>query len=544
MQKTISGATFRKMVNAGASLLEKNKKLVDSLNVFPVPDGDTGTNMFLTMKSAVTEVNNCVGNNLDNICEAYQKGALRGARGNSGVITSQIVKGICQILSKYEEITTKIFAKAIAEGAKVAYQAVTKPKEGTILTVIRVMGEAAVDIAKKVSDFEEFFARVLEKGEEALNQTPELLPVLKKAGVVDAGGKGLITIFTGWQRALLGDEDLEIVFEEVIIPTEEEVQANLSELAEIEFGYCTEFMIINLHKKTTTADIDKLREKLMNIGDSVLCIGDLLQVKVHVHTNEPNKALGYALALGELFNIKIENMLEQNRELKKKAAMMNVDIKQNGMVSVAPGKGIAEVFKDLTVDSIIEGGQTMNPSASDVANAVEKVSAKNVFVFPNNKNIILAAEQAKGLTSKNLIVIPTKSIPEGISAALAFNPDASVEENVDAMTAAISSVKSGLVTYAVRDTHVDGFDLSVGEIIGLDDKTILSKGILVAPTCENLIEKMMTDNVVNITLFFGEDVREEEANNFGEKLSKKYPDCEVTVLNGGQPVYYYIVSLE
>lgn len=544
MQKTISGATFRKMVNAGASLLEKNKKLVDSLNVFPVPDGDTGTNMFLTMKSAVTEVNNCVGNNLDNICEAYQKGALRGARGNSGVITSQIVKGICQILSKHEEITTKIFAKALAEGSKVAYQAVTKPKEGTILTVIRIMGESAVEISKKVSDFEEFFVKVLEKGEEALNQTPELLPVLKKAGVVDAGGKGLITIFTGWYRALMGDEDLEVVFEEVIIPTEEEVQANLNELAEIEFGYCTEFMIINLHKKTTTADIDKLREKLMNIGDSVLCIGDLLQVKVHVHTNEPNKALGYALALGELFNIKIENMLEQNRELKKKAAMMNVDIKQNGMVSVAPGKGIAEVFKDLTVDNIIEGGQTMNPSASDVANAVEKVSAKNVFVFPNNKNIILAAEQAKGLTSKNLIVIPTKSIPEGISAALAFNPEASVEENIDAMTAAISSVKSGLVTYAVRDTHVDGFDLSVGEIIGLDDKTILSKGILVAPTCENLIEKMMTDNIVNITLFFGEDVREEEANAFGEKLSKKYPDCEVTVLYGGQPVYYYIVSLE
>ncbi len=544
MQKTISGATFRKMVNAGASLLEKNKKLVDSLNVFPVPDGDTGTNMFLTMKSAVTEVNNCVGNNLDNICEAYQKGALRGARGNSGVITSQIVKGICQILSKHEEITTKIFAKALAEGSKVAYQAVTKPKEGTILTVIRIMGESAVEISKKVSDFEEFFVKVLEKGEEALNQTPELLPVLKKAGVVDAGGKGLITIFTGWYRALMGDEDLEVVFEEVIIPTEEEVQANLNELAEIEFGYCTEFMIINLHKKTTTADIDKLREKLMNIGDSVLCIGDLLQVKVHVHTNEPNKALGYALALGELFNIKIENMLEQNRELKKKAAMMNVDIKQNGMVSVAPGKGIAEVFKDLTVDNIIEGGQTMNPSASDVANAVEKVAAKNVFVFPNNKNIILAAEQAKGLTSKNLIVIPTKSIPEGISAALAFNPEASVEENIDAMTAAISSVKSGLVTYAVRDTHVDGFDLSVGEIIGLDDKTILSKGILVAPTCENLIEKMMTDNIVNITLFFGEDVREEEANAFGEKLSKKYPDCEVTVLYGGQPVYYYIVSLE
>lgn len=544
MQKTINGAIFRKMISAGASLLEKNKKLVDSLNVFPVPDGDTGTNMYLTMKSAVNEVNNCVGNSLNNICEAFQKGALRGARGNSGVITSQIVKGICQVLGNNENITTKIFAKAMAEGAKVAYQAVTKPKEGTILTVVRVMGESAIEIAKKVSDFEEFFSLLMEKGEEILNQTPEMLPVLKRAGVVDAGGKGLIIIFTGWQRALMGDEDLVIVFEETIIPTEEEVYANLTDLAEIEFGYCTEFMIINLHKKTTEADIDILREKLMTIGDSVLCIGDLLQVKVHVHTNEPNKALGYALTLGEIFNIKIENMLEQNRELKKKAEMNNVDIKQNGMVSVAPGKGIADVFKDLAVDRIIEGGQTMNPSAADIAAAVDKVLAKNVFVFPNNKNIILAAEQAKGLTSKNLIVIPTKSIPEGISSALAFNPDANVEENTDAMTSAISTVKSGLVTYAVRDTHVDGFDLSVGEIIGLDDKAILSKGILVAPTCENLIEKMMTDNIVNITLFYGEDVQEEEAMAFSEKLSSKYPDCDVTVLYGGQPVYYYIVSLE
>ena len=544
MQKSINGATFRKMIVAGASLLEKNKKLVDSLNVFPVPDGDTGTNMFLTLKSAVNEVGNCVGNNMDNLCEAFQKGALRGARGNSGVITSQIVKGVCQVLGTHEEITSRIFAKALLEGSKIAYQAVTKPKEGTILTVIRSIGESALEIAKKQPDLEEFFAQVLECGEEALNQTPELLPVLKKAGVVDAGGKGLMVILTGWYKALLGEDVGEVTFEESIVPTEEEVVANLNDLAEIEFAYCTEFMIINLHKKTTTADIDKLREKLMAIGDSVLCIGDLYQVKIHVHTNEPNRALGYALQLGEIFNIKIENMLEQNRELKKKAEMMNVELKLNGMVAVAPGKGIADVFKDLTVDSIIEGGQTMNPSASDIASAVDKVPAKNVYVLPNNKNIILAAEQAKGLTSKNLIVIPTRSIPEGISSALTFNPEGTIEENTEMMSSSISAVKSGLVTYAVRDTHVDGFDLSVGEIIGLDDKAILSKGILVAPTCENLIEKMISDSNVNITLFYGEDVREEDAQALGEKLSAKYPNCEVNVLYGGQPVYYYIISLE
>lgn len=543
MQKTINGSVFRKMITASAGLLEKNKKLVDALNVFPVPDGDTGTNMFLTLKSSVNEVNNCVNNNLENLCEAYSKGALRGARGNSGVITSQIIKGICSVLGKSESITTKVFAKALSEGSKIAYQAVTKPKEGTILTVIRHLGEKANDIAKKSTDFEEFFPLLLEEGDYILNQTPEMLPVLKKAGVVDAGGKGLLIIMNGYYRALMGDDELELSFEDAIIPTEEEVVANLNDLAEIEFGYCTEFMIINLMKKTTTADIDKLREKLMNIGDSVICIGDLFQVKIHVHTNEPNKAIGYALGLGEIYNIKIENMMEQNRELKKKL-LKTEDLKELGMVAVAPGKGISDLFKDLTVDATIEGGQTMNPSAADIAKAVDSVLAKTVFVFPNNKNIILAAEQAKGLTSKNLVVIPTKSVPEGVVATLAFNPEGEVSENADAMTYALNNVKSGSVTYAVRDTHVDGFDLTTGEIIGLDDKTILSKGILVSSTCENLIEKMMTNDIVNITLFYGEDVREEEANNLCEKLASKYPNCEVNVIFGGQPVYYYLISLE
>lgn len=544
MTKSINGVAFRKMVMAATSLLEKNKKMVDSLNVFPVPDGDTGTNMYLTLKSAANEVNSCIGNNMQNLTEAYAKGALRGARGNSGVITSQIIKGICSVLGKQEQITTKIFAKALQEGSRVAYQAVTKPKEGTILTVIREVGDFAVEVAKKQPDFEEFFKLVLEKGNDALDQTPELLPVLKKAGVVDAGGKGLIVILTGYYRAILGDETLDVVFEERLPQIEEEVAANLSDLGEIEFGYCTEFLIINLHKQTTEADIDKLREKLLTLGDSLICIGDLTQVKVHVHTNQPNKALGFALQLGELYNIKIENMLEQNRSMKKQLEQNNQDLKEFGMVAIAPGKGIGELFKDLTVDQLVEGGQTMNPSASDIATAVDRVLAKTVFVLPNNKNIILAAEQAKGLTSKNLIVVPSRTVPEGVSAALAFNPEASAEENLEAMSAAVTNVKSGAVTYAVRDTHIDGFDLTTGEIIGLDDKQILSKGVLVGQTTESLIEKMMTDSVVNIVLFYGMEVREEEANALVERLAKKYPNCEVTAINGGQPVYYYLISLE
>ncbi len=544
MQKTISGATFRKMVLAGVSLLEQNKEYVDSLNVFPVPDGDTGTNMFLTMKSAVTEVNKCMNNDIVALSEAFSKGALRGARGNSGVITSQIFKGFCSVTQGCKEITTKDFAKAMQEGATVAYKAVTKPKEGTILTVIRVMAENAVNLAKKHDDFETFLRKVCDTGEEILKQTPEMLPVLKKAGVVDSGGRGILVIFTGFMRYINGEEDLEYVFEdETKSQTVDDVIADINNLGEIEFGYCTEYLIINMHKKTTEADIDKLRERLMEIGDSVICIGDLSLVKVHVHTNEPNKALGYALELGELFNLKIENMREQNRELMKKAQAVE-ETKEIGMISVAPGDGLAEIFKELTVDQIIVGGQTMNPSAEDIANAADKVPARNIFVFPNNKNIVLAAEQANDVTNKNLIIIPTRSVPEGIAASIAFNPDASVEDNQAAMLEAIRNVRSGSVTYAVRDTHVDGFDLSKGEIIGLDDKAILAKGNLVGETTEKLIEAMFHDAVMNITLFYGEDIREDEANQLQEKLAEKYPDCEVTVANGGQPVYYYLVSLE
>lgn len=543
MQKVITGADFRKMVMAGTSLLEKNKSMVDSLNVFPVPDGDTGTNMFLTLRSAANEVAVCAGNNIENLCEAYAKGALRGARGNSGVITSQIVKGITNVLAKEAQITTKVFAKALVEGANVAYKAVTVPKEGTILTVIRGLANYSVEVAKKVADFDEFFQSVIAQGDLVLSQTPELLPVLKKAGVVDAGGKGLMIVLNGYHRALLGDEELNLVFEENL-PHIEEAAADLTHLGEIEFAYCTEFMVVNLHKKTTEADIDTLREKLLKLGDSLICIGDLAQVKVHVHTNQPNKALGLALELGELHNIKIENMLEQNRELKNKASKEQENLKEHGMVSVVPGSGIAELFKDLAIDELIEGGQTMNPSAADIAKAVNRVKAHNVFVFPNNKNIILAAEQAKDLTEKNVIVVPSRSVPEGMSGALAFNPEASVKENFEAMAQAIKNVKSGSVTYAVRDTNMDGFSLKAGEIIGLDDKAILAKGENTHQTTQALIEKLITEDTVNIVVFFGADVREEEAASLAESLQEKYPNCEVAMLYGGQPVYYYLISLE
>ena len=527
MQKTINGAMFRKMVLAAANLLEENRKYVDSLNVFPVPDGDTGTNMNLTFKSATKEVNECLNNNFDSLGEAIARGALRGARGNSGVILSQILKGMSTILVQCTEVKTKDFAKALKVGAEVAYKAVTKPKEGTILTVIRVMAEHAMNSCKKNADFEVFLKDVLDKGEEILLQTPEMLPVLKKAGVVDSGGRGLLVIFNGFYRALINDDSVSFEYLD----------------AEIQFGYCTEYMVINMHKKTTQSDIDKLRERLVEIGDSVICIGDLSLVKVHVHTNEPNKALGYALELGEITNVKIENMLEQNRELLK-AQTQKEPTKPMGMVSVSAGDGFAMLFKDLMVDYIIEGGQTMNPSANDIASAIDKVNAETVFVFPNNKNIILAAEQAQNLTKKNVVVIPTRSVPEGISACLSFNPEASVEENFETMKASMQNVKTGNVTYAVRDTHIDDFDVSVGEIIGLDNHSILAKGKEIGETVDGLVAKLLDDNTVNVTMFYGKDVNEEDALKLQEKLAKKYPQCEFNAVSGGQPVYYYILSIE
>lgn len=542
MQKTFNGVTFKTMILTASKLLELNRVNVDALNVFPVPDGDTGTNMSLTVQSAVKEVMNCKGNKMADLAEAVSRGALRGARGNSGVITSQILRGICSVLKKSEEIDVKIFAQALKAGAEVAYGAVSKPKEGTILTVIRMIAEHAQSARRKHVDFESFFASIMESGNEAVNLTPELLPVLKKAGVVDAGGKGLMVILEGMYKALLGEQvSADEVIPDAISSETTMDHVNIMSLGQIEFAYCTEFFIINIKKQTTLADIERLREFLMTIGDCVIVIGDLEFVKVHVHTNQPGVALSKALELGELDKLKIENMLEQNRALMKK---YEEEKKEMGMMSVSAGDGITSIFKDLMVDQIIEGGQSMNPSANDIADAVQRINAENVFVFPNNKNIILASEQAKSLVeNKRIHVIPTKNIPQGFSAALAFNPELSVDENKANMIHALDTVTVGQVTYAVRNTKLYGFDLKIGDIMGLDNKKILSVGKDISEVTIDLIEKLRSDEEV-ITLYYGQEVKEEDAIKLQEVLQERYPDCDVEIHYGGQPIYYYYVALE
>lgn len=547
MIKSVNGATFRRMILSGSKTLSANKDYVDSLNVFPVPDGDTGTNMSMTVASAAREVSECSNNSMASLCAAFSKGALKGARGNSGVITSQIVKGITDVLSAKEEFTAKDFANALSKGTEVAYKAVTKPKEGTILSVVRAMSEAATSMNKRNVDFSNFLTKVIEAGEEMLKKTPEMLPVLKKAGVVDAGGRGLLILFQGFNAVFQGEEDLTLTFDDTAAAPEtdakysEEAHFDYNDLAEIQFAYCTEFFIVNLYKKTTEADIDRFREMLMQIGDCVLVIGDLSMVKVHVHSNQPGEVLTAALKLGELDSLKIENMLQQNRKLigKKK-----VELKPYGIVSVCAGEGISAIFKELMCDSVIEGGQTMNPSADDIAKACDKVNAKDIFVFPNNKNIILAAEQAKALSNRKLHIIPSRSVPQGLAALLAFDPDGTVAANEKAMTEAMDTVKSGAVTYAVRSTEIDNLKLNEGDIIGMDAHTIVSKGDSVSEVAKQLVEKLVDEDSSCISLYFGNNVTEEEANAIAAELSEEYPDCDVDCHFGGQPLYYYLVSVE
>ncbi len=545
MLKVINGAMLIKMMCTASQLLDVNRASIDALNVFPVPDGDTGTNMSMTLQSAIKDLKQCSKNNLNEICDNIIRGALRGARGNSGVISSQILKGLCSSFKDKEEITIKDFAKAMKNATQVAYAAVSKPKEGTILTVCRMMGDFAVTC--KAKDFESFFDLVIDAGEAALEMTPELLPVLKKAGVVDSGGMGLITIYKGMQMAILGQKvegrvDQDISKTQVKQEATSKKSADLLNLDEIEFSYCTEFFIINLKKKTTVADIDRLREYLMTIGDSVICIGDLEFVKVHVHTNTPGLALTKALQLGELDKVKIENMLEQNRALLKK---YEEERKPIGIISVAQGEGLVAMFKELNVDAVIEGGQTMNPSASDIADAISQVNAEKIFVFPNNKNIILAAEQAKSLVqNRKIIVVPTKNIPQGISAALAYDPEVSADENLMNMLHAIDTVADGQVTYAVRDTNINGFSLKKGDFIGLNTKKILSKSNDLATATMKLIEKLKDKNHTLINIYYGADVSEQAAEQLRMDVAETYPDCDVELYNGGQSVYYYILSLE
>ena len=543
MQKTLKGASFAKMVIAASKLLDVSREYIDTLNVFPVPDGDTGTNMSLTMQSAVKELKACKSNSLQDIADSVSRGALRGARGNSGVITSQIFRGICAVLKDCNEADVKTFAKALKNATDVAYSAVSKPKEGTILTVCRMISEHVSSICGKIKDFETLFQEIIAKGEEAVQLTPTLLPVLKKAGVVDSGGTGLLTIYKGMYKGLIGEEIEGAPVEEPEIKTEGSMEhADILNLGTIEFGYCTEFFIINLKKKTTLADIDRLKEYLMTIGDCVLVIGDLEFVKVHVHTNNPGQALSKALQLGELDKVKIENMLEENRELIKK---YEAEKKELGMLSICSGDGIAAIFKDINVDRVIEGGQTMNPSAQDIADAIIKINAENIFVFPNNKNIILAAEQSKSLVEgKKVYVVPTKSIPQGISAALAMNPEATADENFIEMIHAIDNVSSGMVTYAVRNAKVDGFSLTKGDIIALDNKKVLAKGKDLAKVTGDLIEKLRYNAHSLINLYYGSDVTEEDATALQASWAERYPALDVELFYGGQPLYYYIVSRE
>ncbi|MCL2369920.1 MAG: DAK2 domain-containing protein [Firmicutes bacterium] len=547
MHKTINGSTLRKMILSGAKSLEQNKDYIDSLNVFPVPDGDTGTNMSLTMLTAAKEISACASNNMSALCAALSKGALRGARGNSGVILSQIFKGICNVLSESgENVGCKQFAKALKEGSDIAYKAVTKPKEGTILTVIREMSDAALKICKKSIDIDEFLEKVIAEGEVSLKKTPELLPVLAKAGVVDAGGRGLLVIMQGFVNAIIGIEDytFEFATDTFAADPSERSHVDYSNLAEIEFAYCTEFFIINLHKKTTEAEIDRFRESLMTIGDCVLVIGDLSMVKIHVHTNEPGTALNLAVKLGEVDRIKIENMLEENRALIGKG---NENLKPFGIVSVCAGEGLAAIFKDLQVDAVIEGGQTMNPSAEDIANACDRVLASDIFVFPNNKNIILAAEQAKAISRRNLHIIPSKNVPQGLAGVLSYDAEAEAGENYEAMSDAIQNVKAGMVTYAVRNTKIGNFDLKEGDIIGIieDGKSrIAAKGKDISKVVRDLVGKMMENDTSTITLYFGSEVTEEEAEKLATELQEKYDNCDVDFHFGGQPLYYYIIAME
>ena len=547
----IDGLKFKEMLAGGVKALEMNRTIVDELNVFPVPDGDTGTNMSLTLASAMREANACGSLLIDEIAMAFSKGALRGARGNSGVISSQIFRGFAVALEGKADLTPKTFAECLKKGTEIAYSAVTKPKEGTILTVVRVMAEEAVAASRgKKVEFETFLKRVIDAGEDILRKTPDMLPVLKKAGVVDAGGRGLVTVFDGMYRTLVGEELVLISGAKVEendfaeIKTVGEVDPLENDYEHITFQYCTEFFITHLKNEVTDAAIDKYRDYLTTIGDCVLVIGDTDLVKTHVHTNHPDRALKAALNLGELDGVKIENMLEQNRKIHANdKPEEEVELKDYAMVSICSGDGMANIFKDLMVDIIVEGGQTMNPSVDDILKAVNEANAKNVFILPNNSNIILAANQAKELARAQVFVIPTTNMPQGISASLMFDADSTPEENYDNMCEAIKSIECAEITHAVRSTRMNRFSVKEGDIIGICDKKLVAKGSDVEQTTLDTIEKLAKGKDM-LSVYFGQDVTQEEADSLMQKVADKFDWLETACYRGGQPHYYYILSAE
>ncbi len=549
--KSIDGVLLRDMVVTGAAMLEKNREAVDALNVFPVPDGDTGTNMSLTMMSATKEVNAKEFLSAGAAADAVAKGALRGARGNSGVITSQLFRGFARALEGVDRITPIQFADALKCGSETAYKALMKPKEGTILTVARVIAEEAVKQAQKTpDDFEALFQNILTTGDLILKKTQFMLPALTSAGVVDAGGRGLLLIYMGYVACLRGEE----------VPTEQmdlsaDGQANFADdhdaIGEIEFAYCTEFLIQNLYPDILEEDVDSFRRRLNRIGDCVLVVGDLSLVKVHVHTNEPGKALEYGLSLGELVNLKIENMVQQRRDNQAEAAAQKAKeeakqpAKDYGMVAVSMGDGFDHIFADLTVDQVVQGGQTMNPSIEDLSAAIAKVHANTVFVLPNNGNVILAAQQAAEICEdKKVYVIPTKNVAMGIAAAISFQPEQDAQTNVDNMDAASQRVRTGMVTYAVRDTEMEDLHIKEGDIIGLYNGQIHTVGNNIHDVTRQLMEEIVTEDDELITVYYGKDVDEADARTLTDEIEEIYDECDVEMQNGGQPLYYYLVSVE
>ena len=546
----IDSIVFREMYASAAALLTQNRENVDALNVFPVPDGDTGTNMSQTINAAVKEMNSRNHSSVGDVAAAIARGALKGARGNSGVILSQILRGFASALDGAEEIDCEMFIKMLRKGADTAYKAVMKPKEGTILTVIRVMAEDMEKTGPNYNTVDELFAAALKSGDAILKRTPEMLPVLKQAGVVDSGGMGLMVVFRGMYAALTG-EPVEIDAPAAPVMTgniEYGTDDHPDSVEDITFGYCTEFIVSHPRPDMRESEVVRLRKRLEKIGDCVLVISDLNVVKVHVHTDDPGKALQMALELGELDAIKIDNMREEARERQAmreaQAAQQAKEEVQYGIVSVALGDGLAEIFRELGVEHIVDGGQTMNPSIEDLYEAIEATNAKNVYVLPNNTNIILAAQQAAELTERNVVVLPTKSVPMGISAALAFNPDADAEENTQAMLEAAENVHTASITYAVRDTMFDDREIHSGDIMGLLDNKLTILGSDVKQVSLDMTESMVTEDSALITVYYGSDVSEEDAQQLTDEITEKYPDCDVSMQYGGQPLYYYLIAVE
>lgn len=551
--KTINTELFRKMFLAGAANLEAKKEFINELNVFPVPDGDTGTNMTLTIMSAAKEVQSLENADMLTIAKAISSGSLRGARGNSGVILSQLLRGFTKEIREHKEIDAVILAKACERATATAYKAVMKPKEGTILTVAKGISRKAEELAETTEDLEVFIPEVIKYAEEVLAQTPEMLPVLKEAGVVDSGGQGLLEVIHGAYDTFLGKE-IDYAAIEASGGTKMVKPSQQAE-ADIKFGYCTEFIIMT-EKEFTDKNEAEFKAYLESIGDSIVCVADDDIVKIHVHTNDPGLAIQKALTYGQLSRMKIDNMREEHQEklikdAEKAAAQQASEKKKKeprkpvGFIAVSIGEGMNGIFRELGADYIIEGGQTMNPSTDDMLSAIDEVNADHIFILPNNKNIILAANQAQSLTDdKDIIVIPTKTVPQGITAIISYMPEADVDTNIEALEEAIKNVKTGQVTYAVRDTHIDDKEIHEGDIMGIGDRGILAVGQSVEETTKEMLAQLVDEESELISLYFGQDVLEEDAENFAQEVEELYPDVDVDVHMGGQPIYYYVLSVE